>query len=341
MSAGIDKLWLTAATGNFQIHSQGPGMIGSLREDVEAKDPFRVTLSNGKITPYSSLSYHGEGIDIRVDQRGLKIDFNPSKLLNGDQSFDLVGVDRVADTLEIIQPIVRKFIEVDLIECGVARIDLAKNKKMKYPVQDYSAAFKAVRMKYGKDTAIHNAETFSFRNKSNEITFYDKGLERGLDIGDLMRGEIRAKKRDSVSRLIGVKNVDQLLRSNQKVVDERYGNYLMKSLFNSYQKIGEQMKINFDSYREQISFYSQYEKGDPLILFGIEKIKELVSVLGVDDFVVWFLEAQGKTLKRYEVSRTRKKINNLLSWESSFKSNEVLVKDLINEITDKFVYEGV
>jgi hypothetical protein len=201
-TAGIDKI--AVVTKEFQVLE---GHILTIQPSAyRPNDPDQkeesILFGNQK---GKKAFFNHTAFNTTIDPRGIVISLNPSKALH---PYNLTN-----NTNEIQQ--VWDFVREEVKDAGIlippdnelklVRLDMAINSQMTFPIQFYAPLFQSLKGKRMISKEYPNSYYFS--NKQREINFYDKTEEvnqRGEDIPidpRLMRGELRAKKTDSISRM--------------------------------------------------------------------------------------------------------------------------------------------
>lgn len=118
---------------------------------------------------------------------------------------------------------------------GICRMDIAKDIEIEYPCIFYCNLLENLNGKWLHKHKYNN--TISFKNKSKEISFYDKAkhlkekckYETGKN---LMRVELRLTRARSVKERLDLYSLDDLYKEDIfKKVDEKYKSILQKDVF--------------------------------------------------------------------------------------------------------------
>ena len=200
---GIDKLHLTSA--DFQVKDLNSPLFSIDSGTKQGKDsvPYLLTDSCGKQVHAWKASHKGEKGYYCINQHGLLVQFNPSKI---HHPYLLKGVDSIEynQSVKLIQQELQTIgIQVNLEDMNMSRVDLARQVEMYHPLHQYHSAFQLLKAPRAKGRQYDGG--YLFHNKANEIMFYDKQKElqyQDMDImygeKNLFRGEIRQLKSDAM-----------------------------------------------------------------------------------------------------------------------------------------------
>jgi len=343
MDIGVDKILLT--TDHFKVSDrcsfrikQGDIVDGEIVESLLFYD------NKGDVKGTKAI-YNSLLANVTIDPRGLKLEYNPSKLLhpyhlnNDNQSLKEITNAIRADLKD-------KGILLGMdAELSVSRLDLARNEQMSRPIGFYAPLFSSLKGKRQSNKEYPNS--YYFYNKSQEANFYDK--EKALDYEykgrnvpeiekQTMRGELRAKKRDSVGRIYRFNDFATLLKSSPEYRIERYKGHLKSQLFSTNNPLQTTM---FPDYQRNIEYLKalkeKLSRGAVQQYIQSKGIDTLLSEVGtLENFRMMLLEAGYERKYSYKIITSLKdQLHQVAMFYGDTKEENI--SSLYNEVFEKFV----
>ena len=324
MNPGIDKL--TIQTKDFRLTSLD-GWGRSLSAEVGKPIPLLEGIEANRL-------FRNEiGINCTINNKGLVINFNPSKIHFGNDTYQLLTTGKefnaVIDTLH--DRVKDAGILMDWNTAGITRMDLTKQAEMQYPFVEYESAFRSLSLPRTKRNGFAG-ETYSYRNGARELQFYDKGAEMNLELNNLMRAENKAKTRDAMKSLYKTDRLTDIKQLTPAELNTIYSNYIQRNLFNKV-NAGQQQLIWTGDELEWRNFAKQNPK-DALLYFGMDKIVYLVQKLGIDRFMDMYRDATG--IRRETAWRQKSKLQQKINSYKSIPGMTITPGELIHELIHKF-----
>jgi hypothetical protein len=211
--------------------------------------PERVnlTISNFKGTPYCSVT------------------INPNKLYHSYKAVD--SFDMTISAIESINYDLKQYgIEVDFSTSSINRLDLMKQQHLPDSLMAHHSIFESMAAKWQKRRTFN--QTYIFGNNQHQTNFYDKSDQLKLDKKNLVRCEIRASKKSSVSAVFGIKNLYDLFEISESHLNKAYNTHLTNKVFGDIYS-----NHNFSSIYEVMKYYvGQYGQSGVqkcLMAFGV------------------------------------------------------------------------
>lgn len=176
---GIDKVLLT--TSDYSL---------------DKKNNFDWSVQFSKRTGQEKKKHwcNSNGINYNINDKGLAVQFNPSKQKH---PYHLHGLDSVAEAMAMIEKDSKEQgLSFNPDRCRVSRLDLAKQDEMQHPFMVYAPVYRSLDAKYSPHKRDYGS-TFLFGNRSRQTCIYDKIAEvqrhRKMDFPEknLMRMETR------------------------------------------------------------------------------------------------------------------------------------------------------
>lgn len=343
MDIGIDKILLT--TKAFKVSDRCSFRIkqGDIVEG-EIVESTLFTDSKGEVKGTKAI-YNSILANVTIDPRGLKLEYNPSKLLhpyhlnNDNQSLKEIYTAIKADLKDngILLPL-----EVEL---SVSRLDIARNEQMSRPIGFYAPLFSSLKGKRQSNKEYPNS--YYFYNKSQESNFYDKekALEfeyKGRNVPEIephtMRGELRAKKRDAVGRIYRFNDFSLLLKSSPEYRIERYKGHLKSQLFSTNNPLQTTL---FPDYQRNIEYLKALK--DKLSRGAVDQyikskgIDQLLCEVGtLDNFRMMLLEAGYSDKYSFRIIKNvKEQLHQVAMFYGDTKEENI--SSLYNEVFEKFV----
>jgi len=281
MNLGIDKIALTST--EFRAKDLSKFTISCLKKPDE-EVPFLINDSQGNDYFGNKAFIQTDNSIIDINNRGLLIAFNPSKILHPYKLNS--NLKEITETIK--KEVSKSGIDTDINNMRVSRLDLTKQAEMKQPIHTYNDVFGYLRGK--RLTSKQYPSGFNFGNKSNEVVFYDKRAEMvykhkmNLAEKNFMRAEVKFKKSKNVCSETSLTNYRNLLDAPLDQLKTSYDNYLNNRVFNNMH-LGEQLTLDFYAEADILkSYISQHPRG------GINKY---LMDLGLDTALEMFSGLEG------------------------------------------------
>lgn len=341
MDIGIDKILLT--TKEFKVHSNN-GLRVRQGDILPSGEILETQLYNDVKGTKAFLN--GELANTTIDGRGLKVEYNPSKILhpyhlNNDNKSLFNVQDNVRRELKD-----NGILLGDNVELAVSRLDFARNVQMDQPIGAYGHLFSSLKAKRQSTKQFPNS--YYHTNGSQESNFYDKGLaldyeHKGINVPviepNTMRGELRAKKRDSVGRIYKLNDMWQLLEFSPEYRLDKYKDNLKKQLFQG--NTDPLQTSMFPDYNRQVEYLKALKVKHPRGAIGkfiqsVGIVSLLAEVGTMEDFRKMLLEAGYADKYSFRVIADLQKELHQSSMFYGDNGKQSLMK-LYNEVYQKFV----
>lgn len=264
--------------------------------------------------------------DLKINASGMYINFNPSAFTSAN-NLDLIDSPwAIMDMIDIIQTQVNEIgIEVNVLNMGISRVDLARNFKLKYPYATYLPMFRSLNGKRMRSKEHHL--TIYWGNESRKLKVYNKSKQMGITDGDeISRVELSLNKRQVVQRDLKLDSCSDLLNNPDllKQLDNRFCSILEDLVFNTepdnrrYQSLIEQL---YDYGPKNINKFLKYQ--------GLRRVTDTLGGLNA------FLDIQKEMgLKKSTYYSRRRKYKDLLlnSNDGSPDSTASLYQEFYNKV---------
>lgn len=338
---GIDMIMLYARPGDYQIadymrlghtHKTKPGQkISDL--------PFLYRDTNGFEVHASGSEYSGKNANlsytVKIDHRGLALQFNPSKIKNGRNSFLLVD-----DTKDIAK--IGEAIKTDLNDSGiyldfdgmkVSRLDLTKQDFTPRPFIEYHSALDMIPQPVRRKDSQFN-DTYYLKDSTKcQLTFYDKGkAENNQAINGLIRAEERLLS-NPIQKTMQIYSYSDFLKT-----DQDYWNAHYNAFFNRF--IPFDPEGTFIKYETILSFFKSIQEKKARNYFNefwrVEGLRHYL-IHGCLDHVWKAAEEAG--ISRQAIDKEKKKVQPTIRqmiMEKRILQNKVTAAELIQELKQKF-----
>lgn len=329
MDAGFDKFILT--TKEFTIKDISKfGVNRNIPQGKKENEMPVISIDNGTTEMTNiranSIYFNHDIFNFTVNRIGAQIIFNPSRILH---PFELVSdfneVQKVSNKINDL--LKQNSILLNIDNCTISRIDLAKQHIMPKSIYSYRPAFDLMRGKRMKSTGFENG--YRFGNMQSETTFYDKGVESNLPLTNLVRCEPKFKKTKCVQNKTGFINYGQLFKSDNQYINSVYNNYLNSTIFSN--NVSSQLVLDFNSEVEKMKHFKSSGRNAVLKFLASSNLDFLLNKFGGVEVIFDIMKEAG--FDKASISRERTNIKELLSY--SFIS-EINVNTLIHELRQTF-----
>lgn len=282
-------------------------------------------------------------VDIDIDKAGFSVHYNPSKILH---PYKLINDNTIIK--DQFNQIRKELKDAGIIFIGdeglrMSRIDIAKNCQMDRPLALYDSVFSQLRGSRMQSTSIDN--TWTFRNKSRQTTFYDKvselingNIETDI-LPNTLRGEVRALKSEAVARMYRINTLQGLINTSPEYRIEKYKENLISSVFRSVNS-KDQLQMFATDYDREIEIMKQFKRvgrGAVNKYMSIKGIDNVIEQLGnINNFRMLLIDSG---FKRNHAFRESKKLEDLLIQTRFLTPNKKAEKIslLYDEVYQKFV----
>lgn len=283
---GIDKIGITSKDyriRNLDRLSFAPPHIKGIKDGEVRIDPIPFG-TDGRGEPMTGKYYSNDDlINIDIDFRGMKISFNPSRMMSEDLHYLSRGRGEVKNCGELV----KKKLHTLGIDCAIedhnlSRVDLAQDAILPDQVKSYIEVMRMLRGKRMKSKEYPDG--FLFSNTLRQFCFYDRGEKIRLDGGkelskNLGRGELRMTKKISVEKTLGISTFRQMMDIEPDQLDCIYHNFVAEDIFKSRLDPIEMNGIHIESEMALFSdFYATMKRGGVnryLEDFGIDQVLKL------------------------------------------------------------------
>ena len=344
MSFGIDKLLLT--TKEFKVHTNNGLRIkqGDILPDGEIIESKLYNEVHG-----TKAIYNSPLVNLTIDHRGLKAEYNPSKILH---PYELTNDNKALEE-------VHKAVEKDLKNNGIhlptyqelrlSRLDLARNTQMNMPVNMYAPLFGSLKGK--RQSNAEYPSSYYFKNKSQELNFYDKNKALEFEYKkkgekstpyiptNTMRGEDRFKNSRTVGNIMRFNSFDGLLKSNPRYREDKFKTHLISQVFNGQKDVLQtSMFVDYQREVELLKTLKEQSQRGSLQTYksmvGIESLLEKFGTL--ENYRLFLLECGFSNKYTFrEVAKVQKQLHQVSMYYGG-KENKQNLTNLYNEVYEKF-----
>lgn len=330
---GIDKLvtysrdFKLDARHNFTIvqhHEQGKEL------------PVLYKYKNGNEIRANKMYYNGKLANYTINGYGLKVDFNPNKIIHNYKNANLSKLHDVFGSIAG-EAEDNGLPDVSLSNFLITRIDVCRQSEMDGMFQSYQPLF--AMMKANRKLTRDYGTTYNIGNKSTGLVMYDKGKElidkRGISIPEknLMRGEIQFKNSKSVKSKLPFCQISQLMKFDNGDILEIYRDNMKKYTGDSERiiQMGTSLQQEIDIMN---TFYQSGKKFwlEEYLLSNLD-VGEVLSdkFNGYSNMIAAF-DYIG--LNKHQKSRAKTKLDDYL--KASRIESENNINKLYNEFYQKF-----
>jgi hypothetical protein len=251
---GIDKIGITSKDyriRNLDRLSHAPPHIKGIKEGEVRIEPTPFA-SDGRGEPMIGKYYSNDHlISLDIDFRGMKISFNPSRMISEDLHYLSRSRGEVTKCGELIKSkLLSLGIDCSIEDHNLSRVDLAQDSHLPDQVKSYIEVMRMLRGKRMKSKEYPDG--FLFSNTLRQFCFYDRGEKIRLDGGEelsnnLGRGELRMTKKISVEKTLGISTFRQMVDTEPDQLECIYHNFVSDDIFKSRLDPTEMNGINIES----------------------------------------------------------------------------------------------
>lgn len=329
---GVDKIKIYSREFRLKKHHEF-----TIEQKVkQGQDvPVRaLDMSGNPIHATKLYCNEGELANYTITDRGLSIEFNPSKHYH---EYHLSGIDKLGEALPKVQSEAQRMGLVCSLENSiVGRLDLARQEDMSETFGAYSQVFQTLKAKRGKHRNL--GSTYTMGNRLHQLCFYSKSEQfrelHKIDLPEinLMRCEARFMRGKSVKHHIGENRLEWLLGADSKQLSASFGKYVNRYLDN---RSGKQLAISFEQEAKHMMQIKE-QVGRNWFLYWIITKGSLESValeFGGWENIAVILRELGEN--RMQISRYRDKFQEIAALPRQELSNDAYMI-LLNELRLKF-----
>jgi len=204
----LDKISLWANQSDFAVMPDNRLILKQSTSNKTGAGNNQVYLYNQENKPvfgnhaHYNFTHTRDGIrgDLQIKAAGMYINFNPSAFTDKN-NLDLIDNQwSIMDMINKIQTRVSEIgIEVDVLNMGISRVDLARNLKLKYPYATYLPMIRSLNVKRMKPREVD--DTLYWENGNRKLKVYNKTKQMGVTDGDeITRIELSFLNRKTVER---------------------------------------------------------------------------------------------------------------------------------------------
>ncbi len=267
-----------------------------------------------------------------IDFRGLRISFNPNKILH---PYELAPLDALSEAYNGVEDLgLGLGIQWDAAALRLSRIDLAGQSEMNEPLHVYRDAYHMlsgprckVKKEHETGVAIGNRQTQTvFYSKRDELL---KSHKNGMGCPDrLLRCEVKWLDHAPATKAFQVTYLHELLSLPTSAFDGAYKDYLNTTVFRSSE--GTQTTIPFTELSDlwercngKLSRYRAYF--------------EPIGITFVHGGLVGYLDTlRAFGINRMAIHREEKRIREAINVMSELNGARLPVADLFHELKNKF-----
>lgn len=336
---GLDKI--TLHTREFEVKDTLNLFInGNAKEqgkrEVEPQPLFRVggDLVTGSKAWHNAEDGYGN-LAVEINWKGLAVRWNPSKLA-GKYTGELATLSDVSASIPLLEKyLLENGILLNLSECKLSRLDLAKDREMSDRVRSYATALSSLDGKRMKER-VQYPDGVRIGTQTKQGIFYDKGLELKPKEGSTnnMRGEFRLLKGKPIQATLGISKLGDLTSLHQQDISTAYANYINADLY----RIGnaDQLSFSFTNEVDTLRFYrTRYKRNAILRWLLQEAIQMKMELIGDMETLSQIIREAGFT--RQAVYNAKRMIETELRQSSFNRNSHQTLGAKREEIRQRFV----
>lgn len=326
---GVDKIWLS--TKDFSV--KNGAALGFRKQtkpgQTEQDLPPIFIDESGNQYRGQQAEYRGQNCDfyLGVNQKGLSLQFNPSKIIH---KYNLLSDVNVVGEISksIYQELNDVGINFNLNDTRVSRLDFAKQPFMDRHLSMYIPVFNHLE---GKRMRGQEYDTgYTFMNGRHESCFYSKGAETGLsDLDRMLRGENRWKDSSLIGKSLGFNRYSDFLKSDAYEWNEHYNRYLLDKIF---RKPKQGQLFDFNNEVSKLKYFKdkgQNALNNYLIVTSLDYLLENFGKLDI----LWSIMKEAGYSRQF-INTEKKRMRELIKLTG--KNKVVSIGTLINELIEKF-----
>lgn len=341
-SFGIDKLTLWAE--DYKVDRLAPSHGWTVQASTSPQAPEPLPLhrdKTGAIVCGNKAHFNTELLRFDIDQRGLRIDLNPSKLRH---PWRLSGAQILGTVEDVIQGQARKAgLHFDGADLRLSRLDLCQQATMPEPLQVYGHAYALMSGKRMNSSTYPNGAMF--RNRQRQAIFYDKRAElihrhkEGLGCHEkTLRAEARFMRHKSVTDETGLTYLHDLRATTDEHLMGVYRGFMARDVFR-LNGTGQQcimpikdLDATFEAIMENTPARSVLQVFERSVGIGL-----LIDQFGGIDGYMTYLSTKG--LHRSTIWRHANKVRELIGYNRLTTATDggKTASDLVGELRMAFL----
>lgn len=340
---GVDKIELT--TKEYSIKNLKTNQFGidkTIKQGIG--EPSQTWVDEcGNLVNAWKIYHNGIG-NYSINDFGLKISFNPSKIFH---PYNLISTSdkQYHESFKKIHDECKKIgLHFDLESCAPVRIDIAKNVEMNHDLIMYENAFKLLKGKRMKNQRFYEGG-YLIKSTQNQISFYDKRnelLANNINIemheNNLLRGEMRLTSTKSVGKKLNISTIQNFNDFSENEVADIYKTFLNKMIFPK-QFESTQSIIDFNKESEILKqCHRIYGRNFIDTYLALKSIDMLILEFGNLNNFKNFLSDTIQFGSRNTINNIMKKIESKLLFKANIDSqkNQLTPVALVDELQQKF-----
>ncbi len=334
MIAGIDKIVLQ--TRDFQLKDAD---FLELESKKGPKNQPRLLCIDrtGKEVWGQKLYSNQPRTNLDINHQGLKVSFNPSKILH---PYDLLKDTR--KLREVIGMVEKEMSEVgvktNLQECMLTRLDLTKQDVMPQPILVYSDAFRMLKGNRTEKREYPSGYSFGNKSRTFDVIFYDKGAElRDANLSNFMRVEVQYLKKPVLQKETTLITLSDVMRGGSDHLTQCYNAFLNNRVFSLKNQAGQQLAIDFNDEVEELKMYRQQYGRSGLNKYLLSKsIDNCLYAIGGVEMLKMILYGAG--YQKSAVGKILRDFNNFLDVKGQIDRSRGrdTVAGMISEVRARF-----
>jgi hypothetical protein len=340
---GVDKIELT--TKEYSIKNLKNNQFGidtTIKQGVGAPSQTWVDECGNLVNAWKI--YHNAIGNYSINDFGLKISFNPSKIFH---PYKLISTSdkQYHESFKKIHDECKKIgLHFDLESCAPVRIDIAKNVEMNHDLIMYENAFKLLKGRRMKNQRFYEGG-YLIKSTQNQISFYDKRnelLANNINIemheNNLLRGEMRLTSTKSVGKKLNISTIKNFNDFTENEVADIYKTFLNKMIFPK-QFESTQSIIDFNKESEILKeCHRIYGRNFIDTYLALKSIDMLILEFGNLNNFKNFLSDTIRFNSRNTINNIMKKIESKLLFKAIIdnQKNQLTPVALVDELQLKF-----
>lgn len=338
---GIDKIQLTGSLEGVEVKEATERVFGFNRNTRQGHGelPYLLTDRQGKQVFANGIHHNGKYGQYSINQKGLLVQFNPSKATGHPYHLSATGRDFFTTVRGIKQDLQEAGIVADINRMKLCRLDLAKQAEMSNPFGTYIDAFRMLKGKRAKQQRLY-PNGYYVGNDSWQTIGYDKGQQLSelkvlIDEKNFMRLENKFMDGRLITAQVGVTTLPELADCSPDELHAVYVKHLNTKFF-PRQFDGEQSVLDFGTVVDAMKTTKEkYSKGWFLRFISIQQVDSFIVQLGGMEGV---RKALLEVVSKQRASDHIKELTELLYFKSQLDSqaNSLTVASLLYEIQERF-----
>jgi len=337
----IDKVFLT--TKDFKLKEGADFEVSPAKYNLktaQVKNNFVLAeTETGAFIDGSKAFHNSELCNVDINAQGLRIAFNPNKIINGIHNLYSVNYDEYRESLKQVETYCRYLFSADFGEMKVSRLDLNKDSSMRLPFYSYREVFQVMSAVRSKRVETAGNE-YRIGNQRRQFAFYDKLAElkekHSLFIKSdehIMRAEVRLLKKDLIVDKAGIEKLSDLNQDCFGFLPDVYKQSMKEVLFKNVDS--DFVKRKFQDDIELLKSFKEKSERSAFTDFICVKGAELLLCYGVEGIEI-LLKSAG--FSRKAVYTNKQKFLGIIEKKRQIenKASESDVLSLYDEVYEKF-----